>query len=209
MMKPKNPIVVYVQSSPHLRRTSGVQKERKTGRLEHLTPPPNARENESDDEADYYNHYGTNPSRHAACFRLCCTMRCIEATNSSNVLLVCHVTAETTRRCPGRRSRSIVGRSVSVVRGTVPLGARALKTPSSARGLGVVVVETSRLENFHGQAGEIELELRSSHDWANNQDEEDDKEEKVEDGIANDPTLAELGLLERIDWRSDLTAASC
>jgi hypothetical protein len=40
------------------------------------------------------------------------------------------------------------------------------------------------------------------------EDHEEDEEGEVEESVANDTTLAELGLLERVDGRADLTAVN-
>jgi len=48
----------------------------------------------------------------------------------------------------------------------------------------------------------------TDNDGASEQEKEDNKQEEVEDSIANDSSLAELGLLQRVNWRTDLTTWS-
>lgn len=46
----------------------------------------------------------------------------------------------------------------------------------------------------------------ASNDRPNDKGEEDDKQEEVQDSKADDSALAQLRLLEGVDWRTNLTA---
>jgi len=95
--------------------------------------------------------------------------------------------------------------------GTSPgTGSPRTRTDSSAgvTGTGVVVVPVGRLLKIQ------DVDCRDIHelldnDRANDQDEEEHKHRKVEDGVADDTALAKLRLLERVDWRTNLTTAIC
>jgi len=50
--------------------------------------------------------------------------------------------------------------------------------------------------------------MLANNDRPDNQDEEQDEHGKVGDGETYDSSLAKLGLLERVDWGTDLTTAS-
>lgn len=72
------------------------------------------------------------------------------------------------------------------------------------RAAGVVVVEASRLQKIHRNRGQT-LDHLASNDGTDDQGHEDDEHEEIQHGKADDSTLAKLRLLERVDWRSDLT----
>lgn len=76
------------------------------------------------------------------------------------------------------------------------------------RALGVVVVETSGLDELHRDGRERLDELAGDQRTGDEQD-EDEKEEEVEDGVADHTTLAQLRLLERVDRGTNLTARTC
>lgn len=116
--------------------------------------------------------------------------------------LIRHVATETTSHLIGRLR--IIARSVRTV---IEFRARTPDTYSGRGSLGVVVVESSGLQDLHWEVRKIQLELGSSNNGADNQGKEDDKEDKVKDGVADDSSLTKLGLLQRIDRRTDLTAA--
>lgn len=68
----------------------------------------------------------------------------------------------------------------------------------------VVVVETSWLDQLVWnirQAGEE----TACDEWTNDQDDEENEQREEHDSVADDATSSELRLLERIDWRADLT----
>lgn len=50
-------------------------------------------------------------------------------------------------------------------------------------------------------------EVFACHQRADDQGKEDDEEDEVEDGIADDSSLAELGLLQRVNGWANLSAA--
>ena len=54
---------------------------------------------------------------------------------------------------------------------------------------------------------EAEADELAGDDGADDEDEEEEEHGKVQDGVAHDATLAELRLLEGVDWWADLTAA--
>jgi hypothetical protein len=63
------------------------------------------------------------------------------------------------------------------------------------------------LKYFHGQ-DDIELDVLSGNNRTNDQGEEDNEKNKVKNRIADDPALAKLRLLQRVDGRANLTAAA-
>ena len=125
-------------------------KREKTGRKDYLTPPPNAKGNERDDKPIITIIMGPSPSLHAACFHLCCTMQCVEANKVVKTLLIRHVATEATRRVLGcGRGRLRVVSCIGGIGIVVPNRALAHKTCSCRGCLGVIVVETSWLQDVH------------------------------------------------------------
>jgi hypothetical protein len=61
------------------------------------------------------------------------------------------------------------------------------------------------LHEFHGYFGKA-LEVGRRDDGPGDQEDEDDEHDKVEDRVADDPSLSQLGLLERVNRWSNLTA---
>jgi hypothetical protein len=110
--------------------------------------------------------------------------------------LVLHITSQKCRSC----TLSLLGRTITRA------GTFAEDTASSDSGRRVIVVEANRLEKVHWNF-EVEHKIPASDDRARNQGNEDDQNNEVENGIADDPTLTKLRLLERVDRRPDLTAA--
>ena len=49
------------------------------------------------------------------------------------------------------------------------------------------------------------FDMGRGHDWTDNETDEDGKHQEVQDGVAHDAATAELGLLERVDWGTNLT----
>lgn len=96
-------------------------------------------------------------------------------------------------------------------------GVRATATTRVARAcliaVGVVLAISSGLEKRavqNLQAGQTlqTVAKHGAHDRrSDHDDQEDDQQEEVEDGVAHHSSLAELGLLQRVDGRADLTAA--
>ena len=78
-------------------------------------------------------------------------------------------------------------------------------TASGVFSRSVVVAVPGGLKELHRQV-DVELDLLASDDGADNESKEDDQENEVEDGVTDYPALAKLGLLERVDRRTDLTA---
>jgi hypothetical protein len=124
-------------------------------------------------------------------------------TMAKDLYLIRHVTTETGRRIRRRRGvRVVCCPSIS----SLIFRTLALDTCASYRGRCVVVVVAGGLHDVHGDGvTNVELEELACDNGSNNQAEEDDEHEKVEDRIADDPALSELGLLHRIDRRTDLT----
>ena len=77
---------------------------------------------------------------------------------------------------------------------------------SGVGGRGIVVVPVVRLDQVHGQLDAAGIDELAGDDGTHDEDDEEQKEGEVEDGIADDTALAQLGLLERVDWRADLAA---
>lgn len=75
---------------------------------------------------------------------------------------------------------------------------------------GVVFVEAlglKEVESLVAAEGVPEVKAVLAGDaGADDEDEEEEQHGEVEDGVADDATLAELGLLEGVDWRPDLAA---
>ena len=68
----------------------------------------------------------------------------------------------------------------------------------------VVVVETSWLDELVWNVWQG-LEETACDDWTNDQDDEKDEQREEHDGVADNATSSELRLLERVDWRANLT----
>jgi hypothetical protein len=123
--------------------------------------------------------------------------------------LECHVPTEAASGSIGR------GRTTSRRLGGIALPLRALlavDTLASCTCRRVVVVIASRLHDFQGERiGKIarNLDELGGNDRANNQTEEYDEDDKVQNGVADNTTLAKLCLLERINRRTDLTTEPC
>jgi hypothetical protein len=93
----------------------------------------------------------------------------------------------------------------------VARAARASNTIDTAtgdRGLGIVVIQTSGLNEIHRDF-EVKLEVLACDNGTSNEGHEDDQDDEVENGITNHSALAKLGLLQGIDRRTDLTATTC
>lgn len=81
------------------------------------------------------------------------------------------------------------------------------KTGTRVAGSGVVVVGIKRLQEVHREVLEVLQDvLVPGNKRGDEKDQEQDKHGEVEDGEANDTSLAQLGLLQRINGRADLTA---
>ena len=133
-----------------------------------------------------------------------CTIQAAKAeqNDSQRLLLVCHVPAESTSGIVGRSGGTTT--SSSCVHIVVPHRARSFINTLASRSVGsVVVAEACRLQDLHWQC-HGELDVLSGDDRTHDQSQEDDEQDKVEDGVAHDTTLAKLCLLERVDGRTDL-----
>lgn len=80
---------------------------------------------------------------------------------------------------------------------------------SSHGAVGVVIVEVVRLNKIEGQTAEgiadrVGWHVLASHNRASNQSDENDEKGEVEDGVTNHTSASKLGLLHRVDGRSDL-----
>jgi hypothetical protein len=149
----------------------------------------------------YYNRYVDQTKSPCSCYAS--VVQC--SWQTKRAFSICHVPAEAASRVIG--GRWCVTR-VCWVGVTVPH--RTLDTvgaTSSDLGAGVVVVEAAGLKYLHGQ-GDIELDVLSGNNRTNDQGEEDNEKNKVKNRIADDPALAKLGLLQRVDGRADLTTAA-
>lgn len=123
--------------------------------------------------------------------------------------LVCHVPTESAGSSIGGGGSTTTSRRVGVA--AVPYRACTADTPASRTCRRVVIVVASGLHNLHGKriskAGWDRDEL-GANNRTNDQCEEHDKDDKVQNGIADNAALAKLGLLERVDWRANLTTRS-
>lgn len=77
----------------------------------------------------------------------------------------------------------------------------------------VIVVLVNRLEEDHlipqiEHSAQIFGNSILGEDWSDDHAEENDKQHKVQDGVAYDTATTQLGLLHRVDWRPDLTTKS-
>lgn len=81
----------------------------------------------------------------------------------------------------------------------------ARKTITSLRRRCVVIVETSRLEQLHRNIN-VKDEVFSSDERTNDESKEDNEHNEEQDGISYNTTLPELGLLEGVDRRANLSA---
>ena len=72
----------------------------------------------------------------------------------------------------------------------------------------IVVAVASGLQELHRQA-DIELDLLAGNDGSNDKGEEDNQQYEVQDGVTDYSALAKLGLLQRVDRRTDLTTTGC
>lgn len=93
-------------------------------------------------------------------------------------------------------------------------GSAASSSASSLPALSVVVVPVGRLNSNDASITEwVAKRVQDSHFGDNSGTDDENEEEgehaEVQDRVAYDPTLAELRLLQRIDRRSNLTAARC
>jgi hypothetical protein len=90
------------------------------------------------------------------------------------------------------------------------LGSLVGQTATSLGAGGVVVVPVAGLHEVHEAASVQVLEGRvkqaevADDSRGDEQDHEEEEEGEVEDGVADNATLAKLGLLERVDRRADL-----
>lgn len=99
-----------------------------------------------------------------------------------------------------------IERRERVERGRSGLGGSAT-TRRGRAGLevgGVVVRETGWLDQLQRDLWEV-AEEAADDQGRDQQGEEDDEHEEIEDGEADDPSFPQAGLLERVDWRPDLT----
>lgn len=71
----------------------------------------------------------------------------------------------------------------------------ALKTRTSDLGGGIIVVKSSRLEKIHGDS-EVDLHESPSNHRSSDQGNKDHEDDEVEDGVADDSSLSQLGLLQ-------------
>lgn len=75
------------------------------------------------------------------------------------------------------------------------------------------VIESSRLEKSSGDTTGVAqlrqdlVEVVTTNDRSDDEDQEQEENRKVDDRVADDTSLAQLRLLERVDRRTDLTTA--
>lgn len=143
--------------------------------------------------------------------RPCCTRQGAKVVNKDQriVLLVCHVSAEAASSCVSGSSFTSSCR-VGIV--ALPLRAwLVVDTSASCTCRRIVVVVTSGLQDLHGErVGKTggDRDVLGRDNGANDQAEEHDENDKVQNGVANNATLAQLGLFERVDGRANLTTWS-
>lgn len=108
--------------------------------------------------------------------------------------------------CLERHEATKLVAGISLLRLLAPTGARArsIHTATGDLGASIVVVQADGLEQIHGNL-EVELDDSADNDRADNKGEEDDQKNKIENGVADDTTLPQLRLLQRIDRRPNLT----
>lgn len=94
-------------------------------------------------------------------------------------------------KCEGRRSR----------------GSSSTSGSTSLRSTGIVVVLTGRLEKVHGDRVRHIGQVLRGNQGASDECHKEDEKSEVKDRKANDSSPAKLGLLERVDGRTNLTAA--
>lgn len=68
----------------------------------------------------------------------------------------------------------------------------------------IVFARVQGLQELHGEVRKADAQIASDK-WCNEKDEEQDQHCEIENGKTNHPSLAKLGLLERVDWRTDLS----
>lgn len=198
-MNQNNPIVVYVQEPRFTRRSCS--KERLKGIKLHSTPKTqgNAKSNITIVMGPTWS------PRYASAHVVQCKMSWLltrpHQPESFRNFSIRHVAAEAAGRLGRRR---ISGARVGVTFTAPVRRTWVLNTCASCVSRGVVVAVTGRLEELHGQVN-VELDLLASNDGADNQSKEDDEDDEIQDGVTDDPALAKLGLLERVDGRTDLT----
>jgi CRISPR/Cas system CSM-associated protein Csm3 (group 7 of RAMP superfamily) len=109
-----------------------------------------------------------------------------------NLYLECHIASKS-------KSRIFVGSGAIT-------GLRALSvyTCASCASLRVIVAKTGGLKEIHRDR-KIQLEEFASNDWASDKSDEDHKDNKVQDRIANDSAASQLRLLERVDRGANLS----
>ena len=121
--------------------------------------------------------------------------------------LIRHVTTETT--CSIRCCSCGLTARVGIP--TITTGkqwAWSLNTLASHFSRSIVVAVACRLEEFQGQIN-LELDLLAGNNRTNNEGEEDNEKHKVQNGVTNYSALAKLGLLQRVDRRTDLATINC
>ena len=79
----------------------------------------------------------------------------------------------------------------------------AVEAVSSELARSVIVVLPSGLHELQGDGRQV-VDVIFDNYRSNNEDEEDDEHEEVKNRKANDPSPAQLGLLKRVNRRSDL-----
>ncbi len=62
------------------------------------------------------------------------------------------------------------------------------------------------MQEIHRYGRQV-LDEPASNNRTNDQGKEDGEQEEVKDSKANDSSLTQFGLLERVDWRTNLTTA--
>jgi len=85
--------------------------------------------------------------------------------------------------------------------------AEVYKGRSSNARRGIVVVLSSRLKEFHGDAWQV-VDVLADNDRSDDQNKKDDEHEEVQDSVSDHASLTETGLLDRINRWSNLTARS-
>ena len=81
----------------------------------------------------------------------------------------------------------------------------SLNRSTRLRREGVIVIEAGGLRKVIRDAESFDE--AACDEWADDEYDEEEEHEEVEDRVANDATFAQLCLLERVDGRTDLSAA--
>lgn len=200
MMNQNNPFVVYVQ----------LYKKREKRPKGASVPSPNALKTNEMLGLDITIIMAPNHVHaHAPPFFVQCKMREQTEYHPPTVPLECSISPEAASRII-RRRRSAVATSSRIGPALPFRTLHAIDTFASDGSRRVVVIEASRLKESHRDLvlEGTDIQELAGNDRTDDECQEDDEKHEVENGIADDPALAKLCLLQRVDWRADLTTTA-